>query len=90
MDETWPGSADLFIDLDREAGPRRGIESALRQAIRAGRLHPDSALPSSRALAADLGVARGTVSAAYSQLAAEGYLIARQGTASRVAWVPPA
>ncbi len=90
MDETWPGSADLFIDLDRGAGPRRGIESALRQAIRTGRLHTGSVLPSSRALATDLGVARGTVSAAYGQLAAEGYLIARQGAASRVAWVPPA
>ena len=46
-------------------------------------------LPSSRSLASDLRVARGTVSAAYSQLAAEGYLDVRQGAPARVRWLPP-
>ena len=45
---------------------------------------PGSRLPSSRALAADLGVSRTTVTAAYEQLAAEGYLEARQGARPQV------
>jgi len=45
-------------------------------------------LPSTRALAADLGLARGTVTDAYDQLAAEGWLVARQGSGTRVASAP--
>ena len=51
----------------------------------AGRLLPGTALPSTRALARELGVSRGVVFEAYGQLAAEGYLVARQGAATRVA-----
>ena len=43
------------------------------------------ALPSSRGLAAELGVSRGVVTTAYDQLAAEGYLQTRQGAPVRVA-----
>ena len=42
-------------------------------------------LPSSRALAADISLSRGVVVEAYEQLLAEGYLIARRGSATRVA-----
>lgn len=42
-------------------------------------------LPSTRALAIDLGVARGTVTRVYADLAAEGYLHTRQGAPTRVA-----
>ena len=42
-------------------------------------------LPATRALAAELGVARGTVSAAYDQLVAEGWLVARVGAGTEVA-----
>ena len=76
------------MDLDRAAGLREGIERALRDGMRAGRLPVGSTLPSSRSLARDLGVARGTVSAAYRQLAAEGYLELRQGAPVRVRWTP--
>jgi GntR family transcriptional regulator/MocR family aminotransferase len=89
VDSDWASSLDLFLDLDRASGLGRGIEHSLREAIRDGRLTPGSAVPSSRSLARDLGVARGTVSAAYSQLAAEGYLSARQGAPVRVTWAPP-
>ncbi len=89
MESDWSSSLDLFLDLDRVNGIGRGIEQALRRAIRAGRLTQGSALPSSRSLARDLGVARGTVTAAYSQLAAEGYLSTRPGAAARVSWAPP-
>jgi GntR family transcriptional regulator / MocR family aminotransferase len=44
-----------------------------------------SRVPSSRALAAELGVSRGVVLEAYSQLVAEGYLTATQGAPTRVA-----
>jgi GntR family transcriptional regulator/MocR family aminotransferase len=79
---------DLLVGLDRTKGLRDGIEHALRGAMRDGRLVLGAVLPSSRALASDLGVARGTVSAAYAQLAAEGYLDIRQGAPVRVSWLP--
>lgn len=79
---------DLQIELDGR-GPIRGqLEHALRSAIRAGRLLPGSALPASRTLARELGVSRGVVVESYGQLIAEGYLAARQGSATRVASHP--
>ena len=60
------------------------IEEALRRAIRDGRLAPGTRVPSTRALARDLGVARGTVTEAYDQLVAEGWLAARQGSGTVV------
>ena len=76
---------DLHLDLGSGAGVRAGLEEALRRAVRDGRLAPGTRLPSSRALARDLGVARNTVADAYGQLAAEGWLTARQGSGTRVA-----
>ena len=67
------------------SGVRAGLEDELREAVRAGRLAPGSRLPSSRALAVDLGVARNTVAEAYAQLVAEGWLVARQGSGTWVA-----
>jgi GntR family transcriptional regulator/MocR family aminotransferase len=64
---------------------RAGLEGALRDAIRAGRLRTGTRLPSSRALAADLGIARNTVAEVYSQLVAEGWLTARTGSGTSVA-----
>jgi GntR family transcriptional regulator / MocR family aminotransferase len=67
-------------------GPRRrALETALRTAIREGRLDAGTRLPSTRVLATDLGVARGTVVEAYTQLEAEGYLGARRGAGTWVA-----
>jgi GntR family transcriptional regulator/MocR family aminotransferase len=53
--------------------------------MRSGRLAPGVRLPSSRTLAVDLGIARNTVADAYGQLIAEGWLVARQGSGTRVA-----
>lgn len=61
------------------------LERMLRAAIRDGRLPPGARLPSSRALAAELGISRGVVTSAYAQLAAEGYLDSRQGAPVRIA-----
>jgi GntR family transcriptional regulator/MocR family aminotransferase len=81
---------DLHLDASERArgGRRDGLERALRNAIRDGRLTAGSRLPSTRALAAELGLARGTVSAAYDQLIAEGYLSARTGSGTTVSRVP--
>ncbi|MFI6039074.1 PLP-dependent aminotransferase family protein [Streptomyces sp. NPDC051315] len=93
MAKPW---ATLGVDLHVEpTGPglRRGLTDALREAVRSGRLAPGTRLPSSRALAADLGIARNTVADSYADLVAEGWLTARQGSGTRVAEravVPPA
>ena len=81
---------DLLIELDRSRprGLRAQIEGGLRDAISTGRLGPGTSLPSTRALAADLGVTRGVVVAAYDQLLAEGYLLARQGAGTVVNSAP--
>jgi GntR family transcriptional regulator/MocR family aminotransferase len=76
---------DLHLDLDPAAGRRSGLEAGLREAIRAGRLAPGTRLPSTRTLALELGLARGTVTAVYDQLTAEGYLVARRGSGTEVA-----
>jgi GntR family transcriptional regulator/MocR family aminotransferase len=60
------------------------ISEAIKAQIAEGVYRPGSRLPSSRALAADLGVSRTTVTSAYEQLAAEGYLEARQGVRPQV------
>jgi GntR family transcriptional regulator/MocR family aminotransferase len=80
------GAAGLDLHLDLTGSRvRAGLEAALREAVRGGRLLPGTKLPSSRALAADLGVARNTVADAYSQLVAEGWLAAGQGSGTWVA-----
>ncbi len=86
MQETWATSAGLDLHLEMSgAGLRASLESALREAISSGRLTPGTALPASRALARDLGVARNTVVDAYGQLVAEGWLAARHGSGTWVA-----
>ncbi len=85
MAETWSISGvDLFLEL-RGSRVRVALESALRDAVRAGRLAAGTRLPSSRSLSSDLGISRNTVAAAYAQLTAEGWFEARQGSGTRVA-----
>ncbi len=78
---------ELLLAIGRDAATplRAQIERELRTAIQTGRLRQGMPLPSSRALAADLSLSRGVVVEAYEQLLAEGYLIARRGSATRVA-----
>jgi GntR family transcriptional regulator/MocR family aminotransferase len=84
MAEHW-ANLDLHLDVNLD-GARlgRSLEEALRGAVRDGRLPAGTRLPSSRALAADLGIARNTVGDAYAQLAAEGWLTGRAGAGT---WV---
>ncbi|MFI0445839.1 PLP-dependent aminotransferase family protein [Actinomadura sp. 6N118] len=89
MPESWSSSrVDLHLEV-APGGRRSGLESALRAAIREGRLTSGTLLPSTRGLATELGLSRGTVTAAYDQLAEEGYLIIRPGSGTRVADLPP-
>ncbi|MEV0573841.1 PLP-dependent aminotransferase family protein [Streptomyces sp. NPDC050392] len=86
MTDPWATfGADLHIDPTGATGLRAGLMEALREAARTGRLAPGTRLPSSRTLAADLGIARNTVADAYAELVAEGWLTARQGSGTRVA-----
>jgi GntR family transcriptional regulator/MocR family aminotransferase len=79
-------AAGLDLYLDRPRGRvRDGVMEAIRDAIRSGRLAPGAQLPSSRALAADIGVARNTVASAYSELIAEGWLTSQHGSCTLVA-----
>ncbi len=80
----------LELDLTRPRGRQARLEVALRDAVRGGRLPAGTRLPSSRAFADQLGVARSTVVSAYEQLVAEGYLRARQGSGTEVAPLPTA
>lgn len=63
----------------------RQIYEALRDQIMALVYGTDGLLPSSRALAGEMGVARSTVTIAYEQLAAEGFIETRHGARPRVA-----
>ncbi|HUR74018.1 MAG TPA: PLP-dependent aminotransferase family protein [Sporichthya sp.] len=79
-----PGVVDLHLEIDASGGLAEGVAAALRNAIADGRLPAGAALPSTRVLAADLGVARGTVTAAYTRLAEQGHLGVAQGAPTRV------
>ena len=79
-------STELLVELRKDGhGPLHAqLERELRSAVRSGRLRPGTALPSTRALASQLGVSRGVVVEAYEQLVAEGYLTGQHRSATRV------
>ncbi|MFF7755157.1 PLP-dependent aminotransferase family protein [Streptomyces sp. NPDC007971] len=88
MPVQWAGrSPELLLTVDRASGEqlRAQLERQLRDAIRTGRLPAGERLPSSRELARTLGLSRGLVQDCYAQLQAEGYLVTRAGSATRVA-----
>ena len=75
----------MQVSRDDPAPMHAQLERELRAAVRGGRLAANTALPSTRSLAGQLGVSRGVVVEAYEQLVAEGYLVGRHGSATRVA-----
>src|SRR5690606_35719052 len=83
---TWRASRpqDVPTFLTRSRAPERS-PSRVHPNRPPRRLAPGTRLPAGRALAADLGVARGTVADAYAQLAAEGWLESRVGAGTWVA-----
>ena len=76
----------LHLPLDRSIGVPiyRQVYDGLRGAILDGRLRPGQRIPSTRGLAADLGVSRLPVLSAYEQLLHEGYLVGRTGSGTFV------
>jgi DNA-binding transcriptional MocR family regulator len=81
---------DLHLRIDRASGGLAGqVAAELRTGIRSGRLAGGVRLPASRELAGDLGTSRGVVVEAYEQLVAEGFLVSRQGSGTRVAELYP-
>jgi GntR family transcriptional regulator/MocR family aminotransferase len=61
------------------------ICDTIKTRIASGLLCPGDKLPSTRALAAEWGISRTTVTTAYEQLSAEGYVETRQGSRAEVA-----
>jgi GntR family transcriptional regulator/MocR family aminotransferase len=75
----------MLLNL-RGSGPLyRRVYHALKSEIAAGRLALGARLPSTRALAADLGISRNTAMLAYEQLVAEGYIVSRARSKPSVA-----
>ena len=81
----------MRIPLDRDADEPlfHQIENWLRDAIVSGGLPPSTRLPSSRALASDLGVSRITVANAYAELDRDGLITSREGSGTFVAVQAP-
>ncbi|MBB2891108.1 PLP-dependent aminotransferase family protein [Flexivirga oryzae] len=75
---------DLLVDLSGSGDRTTRIYQHLLDGIASGRLPPGEKLPATRAFAAELGVARGTVATAYERLVAEGYLESRVGAGTFV------
>src|SRR5215207_9137043 len=78
--------SDVLVDVRPRNGRglRERLEHGLRSAIQDRRLVAGTTLPPTRVLAAELGISRSVVVAAYANLTADGYLEARQGAGTRV------
>ncbi|WP_300019026.1 PLP-dependent aminotransferase family protein [Pseudonocardia sp.] len=79
------------LTLDRTAERPLAVQlaDALRAATAGGALRAGDRLPSTRALAATLGISRTVTAAAYDQLLAEGWVAARRGAGTYVQHTPP-
>ncbi len=85
----------IALALDRAAALagagalHRQIYDQVRELVLDGRLAPGTRLPSTRALARDLGCSRNTAVLAFEQLLSEGYLEGRRGSGTYVSQVLP-
>ena len=76
---------NFTLDLNVRSGPRSSqVARALIDAIARGQVHDGDRLPSTRTLAATFGLARTAVVAAYEELTAAGFLVARPGGSTYV------
>lgn len=73
------------VPLDGHGPAYAQVYRALRDAILSGRAPAGTRLPATRELARDLTLSRTTILAAYDQLLAEGYAVARRGSGTFVA-----
>lgn len=85
-----PGGFGLALPARDPAAPAyRWLYGALRAAILDGQLRPGARLPSTRDLAVQYHLARGTIVAAFAQLTAEGYVDGTVGSGTYVSAVLP-
>src|SRR5271165_2856516 len=82
-----PGAALTMVKLDLASGVPlyRQLCEGVRQAILTGSLAAGTRLPATRELTKELGVSRNTVMAAFEQLTADGYILAKPGSGAYVA-----
>ncbi|GGC09683.1 GntR family transcriptional regulator [Cellulomonas carbonis] len=73
------------VRLDSGVPPYEQVRLQVRAHVAAGRLRAGDRLPTIRALAADLGVATGTVARAYRELESDGVVVTRRRTGTVVA-----
>jgi GntR family transcriptional regulator len=85
-----PTPPEISLDLSSPVPPFEQIRSRVAALIDAGTLVPGARLPSVRSLAADLGIAVGTVARAYRELEGAGYVESRRRHGTTVAGSPPA
>src|SRR5437879_4541423 len=81
---------EIRLDATSPTPLYKQLYERLRGAILTGQLERGARLPSTRALASELGVARMTTALAYQQLVLEGYLEGRVGQGTVVARSLPA
>lgn len=76
------GPGEITVDVDSSTPPYEQLRRQIAVAASSGALPPGTRLPSVRALAADLGIAPGTVARAYKELEAAGVVVTagRRGT----------
>ena len=74
----------MFLEFDGQGPAYAQLTRALKASILNGRLKANTRLPSTRALALEVGMSRITVLAAYEQLRAEGFVYVRVGAGSYV------
>ncbi len=87
MKQSFPLDS-VSLDRSLRVPLHRQLYQHLRRMIEERILAPGHTLPSSRALAQDLSVARNTVVSVYEQLATEGYIAARPGVRPTVVDMP--
>lgn len=81
--------ATVRVDTTSPVPPYEQIRAQLAALITTGRLPEGERLPTVRQLAADLGLAAGTVARAYRELEAASLIVTRRGAGTRVAPLPP-
>jgi DNA-binding transcriptional regulator YhcF (GntR family) len=79
----------VTVDASSPVPPYEQLRGAIAQLVATGQLPVGSRLPTVRQLAADLGLAPGTVARSYRELEAEGVLVTRGRHGTHVAAAPP-
>ncbi len=79
----------VSVDPKSPVPPFEQLRTAIRHLVVTGALPVGSRLPTVRQLAADLGLAPGTVARAYRELEGEGIIESRRGHGTHVRGVPP-